>query len=101
MLVDDAWATIGSTNVADRSFRSDTELNASIWHGDVVRKLREALFEEHLAEDTSALDVSAAFERFHRRAHRNALRKLAGAPLEGLAFRLDAGLYGLGPPVSW
>jgi cardiolipin synthase len=30
MLVDDAWVTIGSTNVVDRSFRTDTELNASI-----------------------------------------------------------------------
>ena len=101
MLVDDAWATIGSTNVADRSFRSDTELNASIWHGDVVRSLRAELFKEHLAIDTAALDDSAAFERFHGRAHRNALRKLAGDPLEGLAFRLDAGLYGLGRPTTW
>ena len=101
MLVDDAWATIGSTNVADRSFQSDTELNASIWHGDVVRSLRDALFEEHLGEDVSALDSEAAFARFHERACGNALRKLAGEPLEGLAFRLDAGLYGLGPPTRW
>ena len=101
MLVDDAWATIGSTNVADRSFRSDTELNASIWHGDVVRSLRDELFAEHLAEDTAGLDGTAAFERFHRRALRNAWLKLAGDPLEGLAFRIDAGLYGLGAPISW
>jgi cardiolipin synthase len=101
MLIDDAWATIGSTNVADRSFRSDTELNASIWHGDVVRGLREALFAEHLEEDTTGLDPISAFERFHARTRRNCLLRLAGLPLEGLAYRLDAGLYGLGDPATW
>jgi len=101
MLVDDAWATIGSTNVADRSFRSDTELNASIWHGDVVRSLRAELFSEHLGEDTSGLDDAAAFERFHQRARSNAWLRLADEPLEGLAFQLAASLYGLGPPTTW
>ena len=55
MLVDDAWATIGSTNVAERSFRGDTELNASLWHGDVVRELRRDLLAEHLGVDTAGL----------------------------------------------
>ena len=36
-LIDDAWCTIGSANVANRSFYGDTELNVSIWHGPTVR----------------------------------------------------------------
>jgi phosphatidylserine/phosphatidylglycerophosphate/cardiolipin synthase-like enzyme len=42
-LVDDAWCTIGSTNVAERSFHQDTELNASLWHAPTVRALRSEL----------------------------------------------------------
>jgi len=53
-LVDDAWATIGSTNVASRSFYADTELNASLWDPGTARALRAALFREHLGVDTAA-----------------------------------------------
>jgi phosphatidylserine/phosphatidylglycerophosphate/cardiolipin synthase-like enzyme len=101
MLVDDAWATIGSTNVADRSFRQDTELNASIWHGDVTQRLRQQLFAEHLGFDTSGSDDLGAFRSFHDHARANAWRRLAGEPLQGLAYRLDAGLYGLAPPIRF
>jgi len=97
MVVDDAWATIGSTNTADRSFLGDTELNASVWHGDFSGGLRRDLFREHLGIDTGGDDV-AAFETFHGRARANAWRKLAGQPLPHLAYRLDAALYGLGTP---
>ena len=85
MLVDDAWTTIGSTNTVDRSFQTDTELNASIWHGDVVRALRRELFQEHLGIDTDDLDAVAAHERFAERARENAWRRLAGESMEGLA----------------
>jgi len=101
MLVDDAWATIGSANTVDRSFQSDTELNASIWHGDVVKALRADLFAEHLARDTAALSDVEAFHKFYERARDNAWRRLASLPLEGLAFQLNASLYGLGPPKRW
>jgi cardiolipin synthase A/B len=36
-LVDDGFCTIGSCNVANRSFYGDTELNASFWHAPTVR----------------------------------------------------------------
>jgi len=74
-LVDDAWATIGSTNTADRSFQRDTELNASIWHGDVVGRLRRDLFQEHLGLDTKVLDDVGALRRFHEQARDNAWRR--------------------------
>ena len=40
---DDAWATIGSTNIAERSFHRDFELNVSFWHATTARTLRERL----------------------------------------------------------
>jgi phosphatidylserine/phosphatidylglycerophosphate/cardiolipin synthase-like enzyme len=51
---------IGSTNLANRSFYGDTELNASLWHGPTVRALRAELLREHLGRDNSALDDRAA-----------------------------------------
>lgn len=94
-LVDDAWATIGSTNVADRSFHSDTELNASFWHAETVRSLRVELFREHLGVDTAALDDLAALRLYRERARENAMLRGRGEPLRGLAFELDPVTYGL------
>jgi phosphatidylserine/phosphatidylglycerophosphate/cardiolipin synthase-like enzyme len=95
MLVDDAWATIGSTNVADRSFQLDTELNASIWHEASVRALRAELLHEHLGRDTSGLDAAAACRVYRELAQANARRRAAGERLDGLAYALDASRYGL------
>ena len=94
MLVDDVWATIGSTNVADRSFQGDTELNASFWHPERVRELRCELLAEHLGLDTTALDDVAALRRFHDRARKNRDRRARGERLEALAYALDPALYG-------
>jgi len=96
MLVDDAWATIGSTNVAERSFRGDTELNASLWHGDVVRTLRHDLFAEHLGVDTGELGDVDALRLYHARARENTRRRERGEPQDALAYRLDAERYGDG-----
>ncbi len=100
MLVDDAWATIGSTNTVDRSYQIDTELNASIWHPPTVKELRCELFEEHLGIDTRGATDREAFAEFHVRARDNAWRRLAMAPMEGLAYQVDASLYGLGEPAD-
>jgi cardiolipin synthase len=94
MLVDDAWATIGSTNVAERSFRRDTELNASFWHAQTVHALRVELLREHLARDTSGLDPSEALRLYAAIARANAERRAARQPLEGLAYALDPKKYG-------
>ena len=94
LLVDDAWATIGSTNVAERSFHSDTELNASVWHAPTVRGLREALLREHLARDTSLLDDRAALRLYREIALANRDRRANVKPLAGLAYQLDPREYG-------
>ena len=45
MLVDDVFATIGSTNFAERSFRNQTEMNVSFQDAAAVKALRCDLFE--------------------------------------------------------
>lgn len=93
-LVDDAWATIGSCNVAPRSFFGDTELNVSFWSPDAVRRLRVELLREHLDVDTAALDERAAFARYREVGRENAARRARGAPLQGLAFAINPRTYG-------
>jgi phosphatidylserine/phosphatidylglycerophosphate/cardiolipin synthase-like enzyme len=93
LLVDDAWATIGSTNTATRSFHGDTELNASLWHAPTVRALRHALLREHLDEDTSGLDAVAALRRVRDVARSNRARRARGEALAGLAFAIDPASY--------
>ena len=96
-LVDDAWATIGSTNVAERSFRRDTELNVSFWHEPSVRALREGLLEEHLGRSVSGLDDRESLRLYRETALGNRERRLCWEPLEGLAYALDARHYGQDP----
>jgi phosphatidylserine/phosphatidylglycerophosphate/cardiolipin synthase-like enzyme len=94
-LIDDAWGTIGSTNVAERSFHQDTEMNASFWHPESVRALRQELLHEHLGVETSEHDDRAALRTFHERARSNAARRSAREPLAGLAYAVDPEKYGL------
>lgn len=94
MLVDDAWGTIGSTNVADRSFRHDTELNASFWHGPTSRTLRVALLAEHTGEDTSGDSFREALARAQRLCRANEQRRGRGEAQAGLAYALDPATYG-------
>ncbi len=95
MLVDDVWATIGSTNVAERSFHQDTELNASFWHAPTVRALRVELLREHLGRDTSDLDDREALRRFRETALANRDRRTCWEPLEGLAYAVEPRDYGV------
>jgi phosphatidylserine/phosphatidylglycerophosphate/cardiolipin synthase-like enzyme len=94
-LIDDVWATIGSTNIANRSFYGDTELNASIWHGPTVRALREELVHEHTGRDTRGLDDRAALALYREVARENALRRTRGEIQDGMAFALDPATYGV------
>jgi phosphatidylserine/phosphatidylglycerophosphate/cardiolipin synthase-like enzyme len=94
MLIDDAWATIGSCNMWSRSFFADMELNLSFWSADVVKRLRCELFTEHIEADTSALDDIEALRLFAQIARRNAERgKANGRDWQGMAFRLEAASY--------
>jgi phosphatidylserine/phosphatidylglycerophosphate/cardiolipin synthase-like enzyme len=96
MLIDDAWATIGSCNVASRSFFGDTEMNATFWDRNVVRTLRCELLSEHLDADTSELDDRSAFALYREIARANRDKRDAGrGDWRGNAFALDPSAYGL------
>jgi cardiolipin synthase A/B len=98
MLVDDAWATIGSANLHRYSLLGNGELNAAIWAPETVHAFRVALFEEHLATDTAALDDVAALRLFAETARANRRKwKSASTDWQGIAFALDLPTYGQEP----
>lgn len=94
-LVDDAWATVGSTNIATRSFYGDTELNASFWHPETVRAFRRDLVREQVGVDTAHLDDRAALRLYAEIARANRTRLAQQAPLQGLAVAIDPAAYAL------
>ncbi len=47
MIVDDAWATIGSCNLHSHSLGGSAEMNASIWDAAVARDLGDRLCRKH------------------------------------------------------
>jgi cardiolipin synthase A/B len=95
MLIDDAWATIGSCNLHANSLFAQTELNASFWDAATVRALRCDLFAEHLDRDTAAMDDRTALSLYRQVASDNRKRRDAGdSRWKGLAFRLDPATYG-------
>ena len=90
MLVDDAWATVGSANLHRWSLFGNGELNAAIWSPETVRGFRIALFDEHLAMDTSGLDDVSALRAFRKVALENRRRLAQGNHTwQGLAFSLE------------
>lgn len=95
MLVDDAFATIGSCNLHAYSLSGHTEMNASIWDPLVVRALRCELLAEHLDRDTSGIDDRAASCLYREIARENQRRCEANDDKwQGLAFSLDPTAYG-------
>ena len=95
MLIDDAWATIGSCNLHANSLFGNSELNASFWDPVTVHTLRCKLFAEHLGQDTTHLDDGAALGLYRQVARGNRQKRDAGDPdWQGLAFSLDPATYG-------
>ena len=92
-VVDGMWATIGSCNIADRSFYSDTELNVSFWNEKTARAFRNALFNEHLGVVVSHMTDIDAMKYFKETARENTLRRVRGEALQGLVFQLDPAHY--------
>ena len=98
MLVDDAWATVGSCNLHHYSLFGNGELNAAFWDPVAVRAMRVELFQEHLAMDTSEMDDTGALLLFRRIAHENRQRHERSDPIwQGLAVSLNAATYGQEP----
>jgi cardiolipin synthase len=69
LLVDDAWAVMGTTNLDNRSFELNDEINVAIANGDVVRQL----------ERVFACDVDQSRElTYEEWANRPMIEKAAG-----------------------
>ncbi len=95
-IVDDRWATIGSTNIGNRSFFGDTEMNASFWHPETVRSFRAELLSAHHGSDLGPLNFATSLRELRSRAAANRRRKEAGAPLEGFTYALDLAAWSRG-----
>jgi cardiolipin synthase A/B len=101
MLIDDAWATVGSANLHRFSMFGNGELNVAIFSPDSVRAFRVALFEEHLGLDTKELDDITALQRFRQISQANREKLLANnGDWQGLAFSLDISTYGQASQVG-
>ncbi|NOU75871.1 hypothetical protein GC098_31720 [Paenibacillus sp. LMG 31458] len=95
MLIDDAWATIGSCNLHWNSLFGHTEMNAAFWDPKVVQSLRRQLFSEHLGQDTLQLNDREALQLYRNIAHENQIRGTRGDfDWKSLAFALDPTTYG-------
>ncbi|MFZ5779848.1 MAG: phospholipase D-like domain-containing protein [Pseudomonadota bacterium] len=99
MLVDGAWATVGSCNLHPFSMGGQTELNAAIWDEAFVVGLRRTLFTKHLGIDTAGLSEREALRLFVERAqaNRGRLDRLRGE-WQGLAFALRPADYAVADP---
>lgn len=96
MIVDDAWATIGSCNLHAFSLNGHCEMNASIWDETVAHGLLRRLTSLRVGEDTTSLDDGAALGLYRRVGDDNRRRLERGEPLrEGLAVTLRPERYGL------
>lgn len=95
MLIDDAWATIGSCNLHSNSLYGHTEMNASFWDPKVVSSLRCQLLSEHLGQDTRHLDDREALRLYRNIARENQHRRENGDfDWKGLAYHMDSTNYG-------
>jgi uncharacterized membrane protein YdjX (TVP38/TMEM64 family)/phosphatidylserine/phosphatidylglycerophosphate/cardiolipin synthase-like enzyme len=102
LVVDDAFVTIGSANLSNRSMGLDTECNLALEsHGDprlaeAIAGLRARLLAEHLG--TAAQTLNAAIAAHGSLLHAiDALHKPHGRTLEPVVAPLDATLDALVP----
>jgi phosphatidylserine/phosphatidylglycerophosphate/cardiolipin synthase-like enzyme len=91
-VVDDAWATIGSTNLIFSSFQGDTEMNLSFWDtpsGGSARAFRVRQVDEQGGFDSSTMDGREAVARLMEVARANAIARATGEGWAGFACAID------------
>jgi cardiolipin synthase A/B len=64
-MVDDAWAVIGTTNMDNRSFEHNDEVNVALMESHVTARLRQDFEADVSASDAITLDAwkRAPFEK--------------------------------------
>jgi len=96
-IADDHWASVGSANVTERSFRHDSELNASFWNPEAAAALRRDLFANALGsspERLATLGEVESFDLYGAVARANCDRRALWEPLQGFVVALDPAQYG-------
>jgi cardiolipin synthase len=78
MVVDGVWSTIGSTNLDNRSFALNDELNLVVYDPAVARRL------EKIFADDIALSKKVDYRTWRRRGLIDRTIELFSAPLRGL-----------------
>jgi phosphatidylserine/phosphatidylglycerophosphate/cardiolipin synthase-like enzyme len=92
-VVDDRWATIGSTNLVFSSFQGDTEMNISFWDAEVARAFRVRQVDEQGGFPSVGMDGRTAMARLMEVARENSRRRTAGEDLNAFACAID--------PAGW
>jgi cardiolipin synthase A/B len=88
-IIDDAWATIGSTNLVFSSFQGDTEMNVSFWDNQTARAFRTQLFDEHGGFSSAKYDGREAIEELIEIARRNTYKRGNNQPLQGFIYAIE------------
>jgi len=90
MIVDDAWATVGSCNLHRYSLFGNSELNVAFAGEAPVRDIRDTLLGEHLGVNTTGTDGASALRLLRQLALENARKLSAGDPAwQGLVHWID------------
>jgi len=111
IVVDDVWASIGSTNLTYRGMTYESEINCDVVDGAIARGARRyardfrvALWAEHLGlgdrGSPSVLDPRHGFELLRQAAEGNLARPHHLAPYDPAYFGDDLGLPGAPPPYD-
>lgn len=86
MIVDDAYMTLGSSNINTRSMEVDTEINIAHDRPEVTRPARLQLWASHTNGNGAQVDTEVAFEQWGWIMELNAtLRKTLSSPIAQLA----------------
>jgi cardiolipin synthase len=78
MVIDGVWATVGSTNLDNRSFAANDELNVIVYNRDVAQRM-EAVFADDLAHSREV-----TFEAWKKRGIYAKLLETLALPLRDL-----------------
>jgi len=111
MIVDDIWASIGSSNLGYRSMTYDGEINCDVIDGAIARGVRRyardfriALWRDHLRLGAGAgallLDPRHGFEMLRAAAEGNLARPHAVAPYDRAFIGDDLTAPGAPPPYN-
>jgi phosphatidylserine/phosphatidylglycerophosphate/cardiolipin synthase-like enzyme len=80
MIIDDVWLTVGSANINDRGFKTESEINAVVLDETIATDLRKRLMAEHLGigpDDPRLVDIDPAFDLWDLHGRENPQRRAA------------------------